>query len=153
MNLMESLQTPGIYKWCRRWLEQLHYSSLHKQALFEDMLFFIFWHSEQKLPEVNVALIIAIITSCSYPSWSPAYSSCCCSDTTSTGSLWAWVTGQLFAVAWRATKGGCKRGIHKGTEAGEYRRRHTPGLSAWFLGITAAHCSANNHLWRYFKIL
>lgn len=38
---MESLQTPGIYKWCRRWLEQLHYSSLHKQAL--DMLFFIFW--------------------------------------------------------------------------------------------------------------
>lgn len=53
--------------------------------------------------------------------------------------------GQLFAVAWRATKVGHKRGIHEDAEAGEDRRRHTPGLSARFLGIPAAHCSANGH--------
>lgn len=33
IHVMVCFQTPETYKWCQRWLEQLYYSSLHKQAV------------------------------------------------------------------------------------------------------------------------
>lgn len=68
IHVMGRFQTPEIYKRCQRWLEQLYYSSLHKQAL--DMPLLNCWHSEQNLPEVNMA----IVPLCSYRFWLFAYS-------------------------------------------------------------------------------
>lgn len=66
--LMGYLQTSETYKLCQRWIEWLYYSSLHKQAL--DMPLFNCWHSEENPPEAHVA----IVPSCTYCFWLPAYS-------------------------------------------------------------------------------